>query len=106
MLRNSRLSEPHEGSAAYTMLEFCGLIARNSSEVSPEFSIARPESTQLAPPLVLLNNPTLVPAYRVVVGLRGSIAKLDNLAGSPGNPELAALQVVPPSMLLNTSLTQ
>jgi hypothetical protein len=102
MLLKSRLSELHEGWAAYTTLGSRGLIARNSSEVDEEFAIARPDSIQLVPPSTLLNKPTLVPAYSVI-GLRGSIARLDNLAGNPGNPELAVFQVVPPSMLLNTS---
>ena len=54
---------------------------------------------QLVAPLVLLNTPVKVPAYRVV-GLLGSIASVYT---SPlVRPVFMALQFVPPLVLLNT----
>jgi hypothetical protein len=64
----------------------------------------RPVGLQDSVPFVLLNTPTPVPAYRVV-GVAGSIARTPTSGLGKARsvkPELAALQIAPPSVLLYT----
>src|SRR5262249_21763492 len=100
------LKTPKPDDQAYTRLGFCGSIARpftNTSDGIPE-----PAGLQLAARSVLLYTPKRVPAYSVVVFCGSTTREGTGRPGaripatSPGRPPFDALQLVPPSVLLNT----
>src|SRR5882724_266114 len=94
------MNTPLPAVPAYTMLEFCGSMAR---EPIGMFGMPVLATLQLAPPSVLLKTAPsgsgYVPAYSVL-GVWGSIAMARTRRVV--SPVLMARQVEPPSVLLKT----